>query len=314
MSMEPKVSQQVKPANKCLWAIKCYLDLISREAPLIPGSGIKRLYVMSSGIADTSREDVDAIIRKSERLKLLPQNLFVFMNQCIVKNCEMYGRQLQALITDRVMAISNGDLENPRPLFKFSSEEARRYYYLPTINFIKDIQKAVAEDFIGDHTSTRGHYPITKTIQDVANEGDYILAQMQGFEGHEFPNASSFGAMMSCVDGLITTLERESVANEPNYKLRSRGALKILWIIAKMIMGDLTVIPERKDLNEVDLQGRINLSDGTLAALPYPTKQVVSEFADDKVLGLSVKGRMYLSAVSGAQFYKNENRMDSERG
>lgn len=312
--MEPLISQQVKSANKFLWAIKTYLDLISRDDQLVYGSGLKRLYTMSSGVNTLNDGDIEAITAKSERLGLLPGNLHGFMISAILKNIELYGRALQGVIESRIVSISNGDVKNPDPLYKFSAEESRRYFYVPPHQFVARLHKALGDD-IGDggfnNNAFRGQ-PIVTRLQDVANDADIILTQMQNDEGHITPIETSWGALASGIEGLIDVLRREAAypGAVQDYRTRARACLKILWFIGKTLLGDLTVHPQRKDINLIDLNVELNLTDGTLASIPFPLKDTLKVFSDEDGRGISMKGRFYLQAVSAASFHVNENDID----
>lgn len=311
MSKTPLVAQEIRPANPRLWAIKAYLDLISRDDPLVYGSGLKRLYTMVSGLPTFNEVDIISVTKKSEKMGLLPASLHGFMMRSILKNCHLYGITLCEMINSRIVSIANGDIVNPDPQLKYNPIESRRYYYLPDFNFVKRVQKALLDDINGDFGF--GNKPVVTSIQDVANEADFILTQMQGNEGRIYPNQSSFGALSSVVDRLRAELELEANCPVENrdYRRKARGALKILWFIAKLLYGDLTVRPERKDLSVIDLDSNITMSDGTLAAIPFPIRQSLGLFIDDEGHGLTMKGRTYLSAVAAAAF--DHRYQDNER-
>lgn len=310
MTSQPLISQQFKSANRFLWVIKTYLDLISKDDQLIYGIGLKRLFVMKSGVATFNDGDIQAITDKAETLKLIPYNLTTFMTSSIIKNIELYGKELQRLIQRRIVNISTGEVRNPDPLFKFSAEEARRYYYIPPITYVQRLQQALAED-----VDLRGRYsfspPAVVTLQDIANDGDILLTRMQISEGHLAPMETSWGALVKVIEQLIDILESESRYGfkDQDYKLRSRSALKILWFIGKLLLGDLSPSPARRDLNLVDLDSKLNFTDGTLAAIPFPlpqTMEIFSDFDGQNKTGISTKGRIYLSAVAAAAFYQSE--------
>lgn len=303
MSDLPSITQDIEPAPPVLWAVKSYLDLISRDDALVYGPGLKRLYTMSSGLATYNDEDIDAATAKAEKMGLIPFSLHSFMMTSILKNCFLYGGVLSDLINERIVSIANGDVQNPEPTVKYSPIAARRHFYVPPATFIKRALKAINED-TGYHTNWGGHPNVT-TVQDVANEADFILTQMTGNEGHIFPGESSFGALAKVVSGLLGILEMESTypSDSLDYRRRSRGALKILWFIAKLLLGDLSVRPERKDINLVDLERKIHMADGTLAAIPFPIPQSIALFNEyGSSSGVSMKGRFYLAAVSAAAF------------
>ena len=103
----------------------------------------------------------------------------------------------------------------------------------------------------------------------------------------------------------ILAIQAEYPYEQQDYRVKSRSILTILWVITKLLYGDLTIRPQSKDVNMVDLDSKITISDGTLAAIPFPTKQTVTTFSEEGPGGLTVKGRLYLSAVATASFYRS---------
>jgi hypothetical protein len=307
MSAEPLISQEIQPANAFLWVVKTYLDLISRDDRLVYGSGLKRLCALQSGLDSLNDDDIEAVVAKAEKLNLIPNNLNGFLESAVLKNIELYGRELNTIIQERIIAIGNGDVRNPDPLLKFSSDEARRYYYTPPVTFLQRLQRALNQDTGGLTSSDNGSVAVS--IQDVANDADILLTRMQIEQGHLTQVESAWGAVSACATRLVSVLENESAypVLGRDYRVRARGALKILWFIAKVLMGDLTITPLPKDINLVDLQMVLKISDGTLAAIPLPVASTIGVFCDDDVHDVSMKGRMYLSAVSSAVFYKNNH-------
>jgi hypothetical protein len=300
---EPLVSQVIKSPNRYLRAVKTYIDLISRDVPLVYGSGLKRLYALSSGVATLNDEQIEGIAAKSEALNLIDYNPNHFMMKCIFKNISLYGQELKRMINARIISISNGDVRNPDPAVKFSADEARRFYYLPPASFIKRLQKVLADRVDAKYITTH----VGPSFSEVCNDAVFLQSRMQLQEGHMSPNESSWGALMNVVEGLADLLESEAkyVLVDDNYKDVARPALTIMLFIGKALMGDLTDAPLRKDINLVDLEGKLNLTDGTLASVPFPLRQTVSVFADNDHHGVSLKGRDYLSAVSSAAFYRS---------
>jgi hypothetical protein len=305
MSVEPLVAQTVAPANSFLWAVKSYLELISSDGQLTPGSGLKRLYVMSSGVTTFNDKDIEALTQKAEEEKMIP-NLRGFMNQAITKNLHLYGMELQRIIAERVSDISNGVISNPPSFVTFNADEARRFFYAPPATFLVRLSKALDNDGSMHDYNFTSTGPLVTSLRDVAFDADLLLDQLQGQEGYASPTETSWGALMKLVNALMDRLEMEAryTGVEATYKNRPRSCVKILWVIAKLVMGDLTVNPQRRDINLIDLDQTINLSDGTLAAIPFPLRQTVDLFADTDVKGLSMRARTYLSAVSAAAFYR----------
>lgn len=310
----PAVSYRVTKANPKLWMVKSFLDLINRPDPLVPGEGIKALYVMSIGLDTYNEEDIHDATRKAQAMGLIPFGLTGFMTTCILKNCLVYGKLLQSMINDRIVAIARGDIENPPATLKWSPKEARRYYYLPPFVFLQKLQKALLDDYGYDsHQSSR---PIVNRLEDVVVDAELYLNQAQGSEGYSTPQQSSFATLTRCVEDLVSVLDQEIryPSDQHSYQRRAMYSLKIIWFIAKMLMGDLTIRPDRSDMEIVDLNGVINISDGTLAAIPFPTNSTVKPFCVmDEGHGVTLKGKTYLAAASLAAFDQSDpNCVDCE--
>lgn len=307
MTHEPAISRHIQPANAKLWAVKTYLDLISTDGALTYGSGLKNLYTMSIGLDTYNDSDIVDATNKAISLGIIPHSLHDFMIASILKNCRLYGEMLHQMIQQRIIAIATGQVINPAPTLKWNAVEARRSYYVPPFPFIARAKKAAIDDYGSDDGfyQTYGSGIVTR-IQDVANDADFILTQFQGNEGHITAQQTSFGSVNTVVNSLLNILKDE--ANCPtaraDYKRRSRGALKIIWVIAKLLMGDLTVKPDRKDLELIDLSQSLKMSDGTLASIPFPVPRVSGVFQDQEINGISFKGRTYLGAVSAAEFHR----------
>lgn len=285
-------------SHPTLWAVKTYLDLISKSDRLTYGSGLSRLYTLSAGLATLNETDIIDMTNKAVKMNLIPKSLDTFMGMSILKNCYLYGTLLSDIITDRVIGIANGDIENPPETVRHNPERARRAYYVPPVTFVRRLQKALIGEF--DSTS-----PVR--LEDVALETNLLMAQLERNEGVNTPTQASWGALVSCVEKLLELLRSESIygADRNDYKLRARPALKILWFIAKLLTGDLTDKPSRADMMAVDLDRRVCMSDGTLAAIPFPIKQSTSIFEEYELSsGISMKGRAYLAAVAAAAFHR----------
>lgn len=298
MTAEPRVSFQIRPANKILWAIKTYIDLISSNEQLVYGSGLKRLYVLSNGMATFYDPDITAATEKAIRMRLIPHDLGSFMNLSILKNCQLYGELLFDMIVARLAEIASGDIVNPNPQINWNPVEGRRSYYVPPHTFLSRLQTAIGNQY----------NPASATsLLDLVNDADSRLALMQGNEGYQTPSESSFAALVACAERLVQLLinEQEARYSVPNYKDVARPCLKILWFMTKLLYGDLTTQPLRKDINHIDLRASIRMTDGTLAALPFPIRQTLNAFWDEEVpSGITMKARRYLDAVSNAAFYR----------
>jgi hypothetical protein len=282
--------------------VKSYLDLLTRNDELVYGGGLNALYVMSLGLDSYNDNDIIDATEKAKRLGMIPHGLKGFMITSILKNCLSYAKMMQEMINDRLVAIARGDIANPQSQIKWSAAEARRYYYLPPFVFLQRLQKALAEDYGSD--DHRG-IPIVNRIEDVAIDADLYLIQAQGNEGYSTPQQSSFRALTEAVDNLVQMIKSESdyPYDAQTYTRRAVPALKIIWFITKMLLGDLTVRPDRKDMEIVDLNKQLNISDGTLVSIPFPTMSTLRCFTYlEEGNGVTMKGRTYLAAASLAAF------------
>lgn len=302
MSTEPSVSLHLAKSNTKLWMVKCYMDLITRNDELEYGEGLKALYVMSTGLDSYNNDDIVSATRKAKNMGLIPFGLKGFLTASILKNCLAYAKLLQRMIEERLVSIARGDITNPQPTVAWNSVEARRHYYLPPFVFLQRLQKAIHEDH-GYYSNTG--IPVVNKLEDVAVDAELYLIQAQGNEGYSTPQQSSFRALSDAIEKLIWILESEVSFQEDkhDYKRRALPSLRIIWFIAKMLLGDLTIRPDRKDMEIVDLSKKLNISDGTLAAIPFPTTSTLACFSYlEEGIGVSMKGRMYLAAASHASF------------
>lgn len=302
MSTEPSVSFHITKANSKLWMVKSYIDLLNRNDELVYGDGLKALYVMSLGLATYNNRDIIDATEKAKKMGMIPHGLKGFMTTSVLKNCLTYAKLMQEMVNDRLVAIARGDIVNPQSQVKWSAAEARRHYYLPPFVFLQRLQKAIAEDWGSD--DHRG-VPIVNRIEDVAVDADLYLIQAQGNEGYSTPQQSSFRALTDAVADLVGMIQTEAdyPYDKQNYTRRALPALKIIWFITKMLLGDLTVRPDRKDMEIVDLNKQINISDGTLVSIPFPTMNTLKCFTYfEEGNGVTMKGRTYLAAASLAAF------------
>jgi hypothetical protein len=315
MSREPLVSQEIEPAHPMLWAVKCYIDLISQPNRRLPsGAGLKTLFAMTTGTGSFNPDTVMATTAQAVDMKLFPGDLPGFLNYSVTLNCAIYSRILAEMIQDRIMGIAKGDIRNPDPTVKFNAAEARRYYYLPTFLYVQRLTKALNDP--GNSVYDDGYHTPVVSLEMVANESDYLMAQLQATAGHITPQSSSFGALDTAVKKLLDSITTEATAPGfcNDYLKRARPTLKVLWFIAKLLYGDLSVAPELKDINVADLDMVVNMTDGTLASIPFPTPQIVPLFDEpDSGLGLTSKGRAYYNAVSAAAFYNRSYNTNEPR-
>jgi hypothetical protein len=311
---EPKITQIISSPNSILVAIRAYINLITKNEPLVPGPGVNKIYAIMSGSSSLWNEDVNAIAAKSERDGLIPKNMTSVMNFCILKNCKIYGDVLVDLINDRILAISNGDVINPDPTLHYNVISARRYYYTPTIALVKTIRRAILNNAYRNPWEKNPDEGGC-TLTDACNDAMMLLKQMEMNEGRIYPNQTSYGALSNIVQELKAVLSDSNnyISDNLDYISKVRPALTILWVIAKLLYGDLSTNPMPKDINLVDVSSGIQLSDGTLASIPFPTKETIYIFSSQNEESLSIKGRAYLAAVSGAAFYKgSRNKMYDE--
>jgi hypothetical protein len=105
----------------------------------------------------------------------------------------------------------------------------------------------------------------------------------------------------------VLVSEAQIPPGEQDYKRRARPALTMLWVLAKMLYGDLSTMPLPKDINAIDFKSTVDISDGTLAAIPFPTRESITVFGDSEGNGMTMKARTYLSAVAAATFYQKKS-------
>ena len=297
------------PSNPRLWTVQCFLALISGSENLVPGDGLKRLYVMSSGLNSYDDDDIKCAAAKAEAEGYLPGGMKRFMNTSIVKNCLLYADMLRKMVENRVVDISNGSVSNPMTTIMNSNIRSRKNYYIPPFSFMKQVNTAL-QDWGVERTDATRH-----SLWNAANDAEMLLNQLQGREGYIDPQPSHFSAIVNILSRLHSTIDMELYfsrnRDDFDYRLIARPCLKISWFITKLLMGDLNVRPTQQDLAEIDLDKRINFSDATLACIPFPTNQTVSLFSEPETSGISFKGRNYLAAASRAAFSRNTNSQSS---
>lgn len=314
MTQEPIVTQIISPPNNLLMAIKAYINLITKNEPLIPGPGVSKAFALMNGVNSFNDEAMVAIAAKAERMNLIPKNLTSVMNFCIAKNCKIYADALVDMINDRIISISNGDIVNPAPRLHYNPISARRYYYTPPVALLERIQRALLNNAYRNPWETNPDEGGC-TLTDVCTDALLLLNQMEMNEGRNYPNQTAFGKLNSVVLMLrnVTLDESRYLVQDLDYTKRIRPALTILWVIAKLMYGDLATNPLPKDINLADVSESITMCDGTLASIPFPTRKTIEMFNEYGREKLSIKGRTYLAAVSGAEFYKgSRNKTDYE--
>lgn len=297
-------SNLLSASNPKLWAVKAYLDLISKSDRLVPGSGTRRIYAMSHGLSTLNETDIIDMTNKSMALGIIPRDLSGFMNKAILRNCYIYGTILSDIINDRIVDIANGTVENPAGEVRNNSERARRYYYVPSPVFLARLQRAIKTDSGSPYRDV--HLPAV-SIESAAQEAMMMMVQYVRTEGTITDQHAAWGTLVSVVEKLVFILRNEDIYAVPgsDYRTKSRHALRILWVIAKFLTGDLSEHPSQGDQAAVDLEKRYNMSDGTLAAIPFPIKSSMSLFEDyDAPSGVTMKGRAYLAAAAAAAFHR----------
>lgn len=303
MSCALSVAGRVSESDPVLWTVKSYLDLITKGDRLVAGSGLKRLYALSMGLATYNHNDIVDATAKAVSMGLIPSGLNGFMEKSIIKNCHIYAQVLHDIISNRIIGISNGDVQAPRATIRDNLTRARRPYYTVPMPFIDRLSKTLSNRWAA---GTAHENPMTLT--SMAAQADFLLMNMQGNEGHISPQQTSMVGVVTCVERLVAALQYMADYDDKpvNYREEAVPALKILWVIAKILMGDLTIEPQPGAINFVGLSS-INMTDGTLAAIPFPIRQSLDVFRDDEInTGISMKACTYLSAVSSATSYRRE--------
>ncbi len=303
MSRQALITRTILPSHPFLDVVKTYLDLISGDNRLTYGEGLKRLYVMRSGIATFNDPDISAIVHKASHLNMIPDGLNGFMVSSILKNLYLYGQELQGLIEDRLLDIAGGYITNPTKQINGSPERSRRFYYTPPITFLQRLQKSVdACKF----ATVKMCEETAFSLANLATEADGLLMQLRISDGTISPNSAAWGALHKVITDLVEVLTFENIRPlyDQDYKYKARNVVKILWVIAKLLHGDLTTYPDRRDQVFSDINALKNISDGTLAALPFPVKHSLDYFNENDFHELSLKARGYLNAVQRASFMK----------
>lgn len=288
--------------NALLSAVRAYLDLISPQT-LTYGNGLKRLFVITRGVATFDPTDVEGITNKAVRMGLVPHSLGGFMRNQIALNCATYATLLHDVISQRLVMIANGDVRAPKAYSVNNTVKARQQYYLPPSNWLASVQDALVRDF-GNY-QTNGDAQGYSRIRNCANDATLLMQRFSGSEGALFPTAPAWGLLSAVCVQLTEMICEESayVYGEIDYQRRIAPGLRCLWFIAKLLLGDLSTLPQPYEVNQIDASNTINMTDGTLAAVPLPLRQTVGIFQDD-IVGLSMKGRIYIGAVAAASFFK----------
>ena len=300
MNELPNVIAEVPTANRFLWLVSSYIQLITSDYNLKHGSGLNKLYTITSGVDTLNMHDIRAITDKAEELGIIPPSLYDFMMKSIMGNCRFYGYQLADMINYRIIGISNGDVVNPSTRFRHDPSQGRRAYYVPPIHLIERLVKGLDSDWARRETN---RFP-SQTLTDLSFDAMNTLSTMTLNEGHIFANKTSFASIVSIVDKLVNILRNEADYPDSDYRNRSRPALAILWVIAKLLMGDLSIRPQPHEVNTIDIDRKIRITDGTLAAIPFPIKQTLVLFHEDIAASPSPKAQDYLNAVSSTTFYQ----------
>lgn len=306
MSAVPVINLTEPHPSKLLVTIRAYIDLLAQSKSLTPCDGLKRLYVLSAGLETLNTEDTVAVVRKAQKSGMLKEGMHSFLTQSIVRNCYLYARILEDVAVGTLERIANGDLVNPPSRVSNNGDKARRLFYLPPITLITRLKQAVDRDYSVWFADENSPVP---AISDVAQEAMMLLQQMDRQAGNISPNQAAYSALYATFTRAVTLMEDLSGYPEPPLWARekARDLLKVLWVITKLLLGDLAVQPKSEELNQVDLESHLAVSDATLAAIPYPTKMSVHTFAhregDAPVQGLSFKGRAYLAAASACRGY-----------
>ncbi len=303
------ITYTIYPADRFLWVVKCYCELLTRNERLTYGSGLNRLYVLVAGGTTFNDLDIANMAKDAEEFSLTKKGLDGFLLFCISANIKAYAEELIRRINDRIVDIANGRVTNPDTTVSLNPDRARRNYYLPPMTLVRDLEKNIwIEDRNRFEDPKKPGFAFQNTLHASMTDFDMCLYRLKGAQGTVFAGESSFGALNEVLQSLLRLIRDVNFGynvdsyNENDIKT-ARTALRIIWAIGKMIFGDLTEMPDHKDTNLCDLDLRISISDGTLAAIPFPTSETIGLFSDEYGMGVSGAGRKYLTAVSTCQFY-----------
>lgn len=291
----PGVVLRQQKADSLLWMVDRYLELIGRKTNLVFGSSMSRLYAMMTGADTLNDQDLVSITEKSMRMGLIPKNLRSFGETCITRNCKIYGNVLLQKIYDRIEDIAAGVVRNPDSTIVVNPDMARRNYYVPPLGFMKRALNISRGSF---------HMDVAKNLCDLETDALSLLTRMKSSVQHINEEAAAWGALKSVLEILTWTLGYEEYSSNPEAYLKiSKPALRILWVIGKFIFADFTDAPKNSQLVAINIAETMRISDGTLAAIPYPTPQTIGIFMEPEGRGLSFRANDYLAATSSIRFF-----------
>jgi hypothetical protein len=296
----PRITKEMGIHSILLAAVRGYLDLMNGSGQYVFGSGVNTVFSLVRGAGTLNDEDIHAITKKAASNGMSAGGVDQFALRMVALNAYAWGRLVEDRIMNRLNGIANGYVPDVIPTMRTNPIRARRFYYFPPAPVLKETLDAL------DKMSP-------KTLQDAANTASYQLADAYAREGVISRVAPSYATTTKCVAALVEVLSNVAQSDAPvtasMLRDKSYQALRILWVIAKFLSGDLSPTPARHEYMEFDLLDKIDISDGTLLAIPLPTEKTIKMFCDEgRVRGMTALGRRYASLAMRAAVFRDTLR------
>ena len=278
------------PRNPRMVMIEAYLNLVNRTQFTLTGE-VKRLWLLRSGVLDGSIVDVRSVLSSMEDAGLMDEDLSAFFNLCLSTNLKAMSDDL----VDTILRRTRVDPVDEAPAETIIDNESmtRRTLYYPTMGVLKDLN-LVMDDFVKfpeDPNLTNGSRLLSVSVAvdldlDVINDNTGV-----GFNRPACPDLVR--TTLTKMSGLIHT----SILRGDDYHLVIYPLVRIQYVIARMMLGDIDTRPMVPPTEAIDILRTIRISDATLAASPCPTLTAVETVSDLDEPSLSHLGYRYLSAV-----------------
>jgi len=275
-------------ADPVLFVVRSYLDLISTSQPPKGMSGLAKVFALTRGAPTLNDDELLELLNDTKALGLLPTSWDNFTTLSINRNCAILAHLLKIYIRDRIVAIANGEIQNPQEALVADPSRTRRSFYTPPTTFVNHFQRTLDFNDPGD------------TIATLRNNAIVMLTQVRGAEGQIFPGSNPLSPLYRSVETLVSYME---TTEDTKTFTESRDGLTVLWVIGKMLFGDLTMCPDAADHFPVNVSRTFKISDGTLAAIPFPTIQTLQSYHEpDCAYTVSLKAQQYIDALAHPEF------------
>jgi hypothetical protein len=271
--------------NRFFWAVEKYLDLITARDRLEFGKGTKVLYAVLQGTGRFDYQDTIAVADKAIRLGIIPDDISSFGYAQVRNNIQLYGTELIRLISERVSLIINGNVSNPRPFSGNNQGRVRRNFYTPPLTLVTGLQKVADACFRPEFAED--------TLRTAEFDALSCLAHVRDSRSFSAESQTSWGALLQALKVLSWHLSMPWTDH-----IACSRVLRILWVIAKMVYGDVIASPLLRDMNVGLRMNKCFVTDGTAAALPWPTANTMRMYVEEYTRGTSPRAKAYLDAVS----------------